>query len=148
MPGQRQRPELLKREHYPHWLKDELRYSDTDRQGHVNNAVYVTFLESARVNLFYLGKKRIAPEGTSLVVAHLSIDYLAEILWPNEVAIGTAIARLGKSSMNFEQGIFVNDVCVAAAETIIVLVDSLSHKPKPLSEPLRLDLKPWLARAP
>ena len=37
---------------YPSRTSADIRYADMDRQGHVNNAVYSTFLESGRVNLF------------------------------------------------------------------------------------------------
>jgi acyl-CoA thioester hydrolase len=40
-------------ETYPHVTHDKLRYSDTDRQGHVNNAVFSTYLETGRVEIFY-----------------------------------------------------------------------------------------------
>ena len=40
--------EITKISYYAHWTKESVRYNDTDRQGHVNNAVFVTFLEAGR----------------------------------------------------------------------------------------------------
>ena len=40
-------------ERYPIHATDKLRYADTDRQGHVNNACFATFLETGRVECLY-----------------------------------------------------------------------------------------------
>ncbi len=40
-------------EDFPHRTFDKLRYGDTDRQGHVNNAVFATFLETGRVEMLF-----------------------------------------------------------------------------------------------
>lgn len=41
------------RDTYARWTRDVIRYADTDRQGHVNNAVFSTFLETGRVDILY-----------------------------------------------------------------------------------------------
>jgi acyl-CoA thioester hydrolase len=46
------KPDLAKIDFHSHWARDVLRYADTDRQGHVNNAVFATFLESGRVRVW------------------------------------------------------------------------------------------------
>ena len=72
---------------------DKLRYGDTDRQGHVNNAVFATFLETGRVELI---EGRSWRDGTaSFVIARLEIDYVAEVLWPGTVDIGTSVEEGG-----------------------------------------------------
>ena len=42
-------------ENFPFRTRDKLRYGDTDRQGHVNNAVFATFLETGRVDMLIGG---------------------------------------------------------------------------------------------
>ncbi len=44
---------------FPVVTTDKLRYCDTDRQGHVNNAVFLTFLETGRVELLYNPVRRL-----------------------------------------------------------------------------------------
>lgn len=52
----------IKLEGFPFRSSDKLRYGDTDRQGHVNNAVFSTFLETGRVELLLTGcGKRLPP---------------------------------------------------------------------------------------
>lgn len=118
-----------------------LRYADTDRQGHVNNAVFATFLESGRVPILYGPDKPIAPEGASFVLARLVLDFRSEIHWPGEVVVGTSILRLGNSSVTLGQGVFFNDRCAATAETVIVMVDEATRKSRPLPESTRKALE-------
>ena len=44
---------------------DKLRYGDTDRQGHVNNAVFATFMETGRVELIYSPQDPLLEDGFS-----------------------------------------------------------------------------------
>jgi acyl-CoA thioester hydrolase len=57
--------------------------------------------------------------------------------WPGEVAIGTAVTRLGRSSMTLGQGIFVDGACVATAHTVIVLMNEETRKSRPFPDETR-----------
>lgn len=139
-------PDPTDRATFAHWVRDLVRYADTDRQGHVNNAVFATFLESGRVRILYDPDSPLAPDGASFVIARLVLDFRAEIRWPGEVDIGTALTRLGRSSVTLCQGIFVGDTCAATAETVIVLMDEATRTSRPLPDPTRAALEPLLWR--
>lgn len=117
---------------YPSVSDDKVRYADTDRQGHVNNALFATFLETARVEIFYDPAHPLAERGAEFVIAHLDLDFLAEIRWPGSVAIGTAVRKIGNSSVTLEQAIFQDGHCVARAEVIAVQIDTATRKASPL----------------
>lgn len=134
-----------KPEDFKAWTTDRLRYCDTDRQGHVNNAVFATFCESGRTSILFENGRPIAPEGFAWVIARLVLDFRSELNWPGEVETGTAVARIGSSSITLKQGIFKEGVCAADAETVIVLMDENSRRAAPLPPEVvaRLeDLKP------
>ena len=116
---------------------EKLRYADTDRQGHVNNAVFSTMLETGRVELLYSLDKPLHSEGCTFVLASLHLDFLGEITWPGRVDIGTRVASVGRSSVPFEQGLFQNDECVATAKTVVVQMNLGSRRSHPLSEESR-----------
>ncbi|WP_119167130.1 acyl-CoA thioesterase [Algihabitans albus] len=130
-------PDPTDRDLYASWTKDILRYRDTDRQGHVNNAVFATFLESGRVAIFYDPEQSLAPEGASFVIARLALDFRAELHWPGDIQIGTSVTRIGTSSMTLAQGLFAKDTCVATAETVLVLMDDITRKSRPLTDSMR-----------
>jgi acyl-CoA thioester hydrolase len=111
-------PAATDRASYKIWTYDKLRYNDTDRQGHVNNAVFATFCETGRVAFLYDEKLDLAAPGCEFVVARLAIDFRAELYFPGKVDIGTRVLRTGRSSFVFGQGVFKDDLCVATAESV------------------------------
>jgi acyl-CoA thioester hydrolase len=122
---------------FPSQTYDKLRYGDTDRQGHINNAVFVTFLETGRVAMLEAGERPLREAGFSFVIARLILDYRAEIFWPGTVEIGTAVKTIGNSSITFTQAIFQGDTCVATAESVLVQVDNTTRRSAPLSASAR-----------
>jgi acyl-CoA thioester hydrolase len=123
---------------------DKVRYADTDRQGHVNNALFSTFLETGRVEVLYNPKFPILAEGSSFVIASLRLDFINEITWPGQVDIGTGILKVGNSSITISQRLFQNDQCVASAETVIVQVDHSTRRSSPLTDQAKNTLAGWL----
>ena len=67
---------------FPLWTRETLRFADTDRLGHVNNAVFATFCESGRVAFFYDPAALLVPPGCAVVIARLVLDFRAEMHWP------------------------------------------------------------------
>ena len=121
---------------YKHWTLINLRYGDTDRQGHINNAVYCSLLEAGRVDYLFVGSETIAGPNTAFVIAKLSLDYLKEMNFPGIAEVGTGLLSLGRTSFRLGQCIFKDGVCVSTAESVIVLTEALSHKPIALPESL------------
>lgn len=113
---------------------DKVRYADTDRQGHVNNAIFATFLESGRVEFLYNPQNPLAAEGAAFVIVNLNVNLLAEINWPGRIDIGTGVTKVGSSSLRLYQGLFQNGRCVATAETVIVQMNEQTRKSQPLSD--------------
>ncbi|NDW04256.1 acyl-CoA thioesterase [Jiella pacifica] len=116
--------------------RDKLRYGDTDRLGHVNNAVFSTFFETGRVELLHVGEAP-PPPGTAFVLARIAIDYRREVNWPGEVVIGTGVEKIGRSSIRLRQALFYNERLCAIAETVIVLMDEASRRSTPLPDEMR-----------
>ncbi len=124
------------------WVsRDKLRYGDTDRQGHVNNAVFATFLETGRVEMLLNGDADLLGENGAFVLARLALDLLREVNWPGEVEIGTRVARVGRSSLSLDQAVFQDGQCVATAETVVVLTDVTTRRSKPFSDEARAFLE-------
>ncbi len=128
--------------------RDKLRYGDTDRQGHINNAVFATFFETGRVEVIYNAGAPLTDEGCSFVLARLLINYRTELNWPGEVTIGSRIVGVGKSSIQLEQAIFQGETCVASGETTIVHFDQTTRKSRPLSDVSLQRIKSLISRAP
>ena len=125
---------LLTLDQYPVHTTEKLRYCDTDRQGHINNAVYSTLCESGRVGFLYDTAQPFIQIGTQFVIVKLGINFIKEMNWPGDVIIGSGVYRVGQSSITLIQGIFQGGSCMATSESVIVLLDEKKRKSTPLSQ--------------
>lgn len=116
---------------------DKIRYGDTDRQGHVNNAVFATFCETGRVEILYDPDRPLMSEGAEFVIVSLNLTFKGEIHWPGEVTIGTYIKKLGNSSIHIGQVLYQGERWVAEAEAVVVQIGRKSRKAVALSEEAR-----------
>ena len=131
-------PERLRLAAYPWTREDEPRFGDMDALRHLNNVAIARIYEDARVRFTDACGFRAALErGHGLLVAEVSIQYLGEGHYPDPLAIGCGIGRIGTSSFVIAQGLFQNDVCIGAAETTLVHVHRREGGALPLSEPGR-----------
>ncbi|MGF1552466.1 MAG: acyl-CoA thioesterase [Paracoccaceae bacterium] len=119
---------------FPFRTFDTIRYADTDRQGHVNNAVFATFVETGRCAFLYDPDAPLAAVGAAFVIAELTLRFRAEIVWPGRVEIGTGVVRVGNSSIGLSHALFQDGRLKATAEAVVVQTDETSRRPRPLSD--------------
>jgi acyl-CoA thioester hydrolase len=128
---------------FPSVTFDKVRYGDTDRQGHVNNAVFATFFETGRVEMLYQPSHEFLSDNCSFVVAKSTLELLAEIHWPGQVDIGTGVVRVGNSSLVIAANLYQHGQLVATSETIVVQVSNTTKTSHPISEATKIKLKPF-----
>ena len=98
---QRPAPQLAD---YPHRVADIIRFGDLDPQGHVNQAVFLTYFESGRVAMFRDQDLGIGVPGVTFVMVRMEVDYMKELRWPGTIEIGTGVAEFGRSSFKVGAG--------------------------------------------
>lgn len=114
----------LTRDRFHFWSREKLRNADTDQFRHVNNAAIASFLEAGRMDLFASPAISALMNGLNVVVGRLSIEFHAEIFYPGEVNIGSAVTRIGRSSFDVLQSVFRDDTSVASAVASCVLMQA------------------------
>ena len=79
----------------------EVEFRDIDGMGHVNNAVYLNYLESAKIDYFrrVLGLSELDEMG---IVGDVRIKFRSPAFLGETLSIGTRVSRLGTKSMEFE----------------------------------------------
>jgi acyl-CoA thioester hydrolase len=109
-----------------------LRWRDVDNYGHVNNAVYLTYLEEARDRWV---RDVFGPE-MNFVIARIAIDYRRELsLDDDEVAVTCRASGYGTSSIRTTEQIMARAGWVAAeSESVIVAHDEESRSSRPLTD--------------
>jgi len=137
---------LPRLEDLPYRLSDNVRFADLDPNNHVNNAVYASYFETARVTLMKDPASGLIPPGLSWVLVRLDIHFRSELHWPGTIELGIGLVKLGRTSTHFDQVVFSEGVCVASARAVTVLVDAQSRKPTPLTDDLIASLAPWWRR--
>ncbi|MDB2240663.1 thioesterase [Halorubrum ezzemoulense] len=112
----------------------DVRFRDIDAMGHVNNAVYATYIEQARTR-FFRDVLDLDISGASTVLASLSIDFRRPVeLDDDAVAVSVEIADLGRSSATMTHDIRIGDAVAAEAEATLVAVDPETGEPTPIPE--------------
>jgi len=116
------------------------RWMDNDIYGHMNNVVHYSLFDTA-VNgwLVEQGVLDFHHGGQIGLVVETGCRYFSELAFPDVVAAGLRVAKLGTSSVRYEIGLFRNDEQQAAAEGffIHVYIDRGTRRPRPLNERLR-----------
>jgi acyl-CoA thioester hydrolase len=127
---------------YPYFKRDILRWGDCDSLGHINNVVFARFFESGRIAFMNdVGAESDVTDADDFVIAHLSIDFLAEMHYPGEVMTGVRVIRTGRSSFRMAEAIFVDGECKATGDAVCVRVSRESGGSAPLSDAFKARLQ-------
>lgn len=138
-PAPRSQPRRTEVGHYP----VQVRFSDVDVYGHVNNVKYFEYLQEARIVLMgRLWEEVPASTGrTSLVVAQVDVDYKVPILHRAAAYDAwTWVTHVGTTSMVVETEIVDGDVLLARARVVLVFFDQETGRPRVPDESVRAPL--------
>ena len=116
-----------------------VRWRDMDAFNHVNNSVYLTYLEEARLQWLQHLAIRIADDSAPVLAAS-NLQYLRPIEWPASLRIELRCARLGNSSITLAHRIIEADDADAVyceGEVVMVWIDPSAGKSVPLPEAIR-----------
>ena len=123
------------------------RYSDYDAKGHVNNAVYFSYFESARVSALAEHFTRTMDMRDAvdppIIVAEARIKYVspARIGQPLEIEISVAEIRTRGFSFHYRIVDARDDRLVAEGETVQVAYDYEAQRPMPIPPAMRAGLE-------
>ena len=99
-----------------------VRYRDLDPLGHVNNAVYASYMEQARTR--YLTEALgTPPADIQAVIAHIEIDFRRSIEGSDDLTVAVRTTEMGESSITMTYEIRANGAISATGETVMVAVD-------------------------
>jgi acyl-CoA thioester hydrolase len=107
---------------FKHELKIQVRFSDLDVMGHVNNAVYISYFELAKAKYFdQVFSQPVNWKETALITANNTVDYYAPVFLYSQVKVLSRIRKLGNKSLHMEQ-LMVDQQLQVKARIISVLV--------------------------
>ena len=123
---------------YSHRL--DVRFRDCDALGHVNNSVYLTYLEQARLHcwreLWGFGEADSPVPG--VIMARAEIDYRLPAHYGQTLEIRIALAAIGRTSFTYDYEIVdEGNRIIASARTVQVMYDYAPAKPVPIPDDIR-----------
>ena len=125
---------------YPHFAPIPTRWMDNDVYGHVNNVVYYAYFDTV-INRYLIADGGLDIAGGAVIglCVESRCTYRKAIAFPEDVDAGLRVAKLGRSSVTYEVGIFARGEDEAAAEGsfVHVFVGRESRRATPIPEPLR-----------
>ena len=126
---------------FPHRMVIDTRFGDTDAMGHVNNARFLTYCESARIA--YWESATGEPVGLpthgaeeSLILADIHVAYRTPAFFGETLTVETRVGHIGRSSFTLEHRITAASSArgparlVATAEAVQVLYDYATARPR------------------
>lgn len=128
------------REGYRHWLAIPTRWMDNDTYGHVNNVQYYSFFDTV-INEYLIRAGGLDPAAGRVVgyAVETHCQFHSPLTFPDVVNAGLRVARIGRSSVRYEIGLFRADEDLAAATGyfVHVFVDRHSQRAVAIPPPLR-----------
>jgi len=107
-------------------------YSDMDTNRHLNNVAFGRLFEEGRVDLTRRVFDVPATPGLTMMLATITIEFLAEARYPGSVEVASAVSHIGGSSFSLGQAASQDGACVALADC--VMVKAVAGRPVPLTE--------------
>ena len=114
----------------------DVRFRDIDAMGHVNNAVYATYLEEARTAYFdEVLDASLADVDT--VLANVSLEFRRPVELGDDVTVGVRVPELGRSSIPMEYEVRADGEIAATGEAVQVAVDGETGESRPIPDEWR-----------
>ncbi len=127
---------------FNHTLSIQLRFSDIDKFGHVNNAAYFTYYDLGKTEYFSEAYPQVNWKKEGIVVAHINVDFFQPIFASDSIAVQTAVTEIGDKSFQLYQQVIdtqsyeVKCVC----KSTMVGFDLQKQQSMPITEECKVSL--------
>ena len=138
---------ILRSSDFKFWTSIQTRWSDMDSLNHINHAAYLSFMETARVNVYielgFPGIKRDMEQST--ILASMEVHYMNQAIHPTKLNIGHRVTRVGHKSFDLISAVFNNedDSLLCAALFKLVSFDYQKNKTIMVPEVIRKRCHPF-----
>jgi acyl-CoA thioester hydrolase len=120
--------------------REAVRFRDLDGMGHVNNAVFMTYMETARLNYFRsLGLGDNPLEG--MILARAEVDFRSPIELGEQVEVGVRTGRIGTKSFDLDQEVRADGRLAAEGKFVLVAFDYSTNRSQEIPESWRARLE-------
>jgi len=139
-----------RRERYAHFRRIPTRWLDVDVYGHVNNVVYYAYFDTV-INGYLVDAGVLDPHGGEIVgfARETMCRFHRPIAFPQAIDAGLRVGHVGRTSVRYEIGLFIEgeDEPAADGHFVHVFVDRVARRPAPLPDDLRAVLQRLVVEA-
>jgi len=138
-------PHRDRRADYPNFLAIPTRWMDNDTYGHVNNVTYYSYFDTVvNEHLVRAGGLDIHHAPAIGLVVETSCRFHRPLSFPDTIAAGLRVAKIGRSSVTYEIALFRGDdeMPAATGHFVHVWVERATQRPIPVPEHIRAALLP------
>lgn len=93
---------------YRHRMPLQMRFNDIDMLGHLNNSVYLTFMDLAKARYFKAvnGGREVDITKMGIVIVNINANFCIPTFFDEEIEVETATVAIGEKSITLEQRIY------------------------------------------
>ena len=132
------------REGYPYVLEIPTRWADNDVYGHVNNAIYYGYFDTA-VNRHLTDHGLLSPSESPVIgiVVETGCRFHRSLAFPDVIEAALRVSKIGNSSVTYELALFRKGdrEPAASGHFVHVYVDRATRRPAPIPPPVRTELE-------
>ncbi len=139
---------LRQKTQFPYWVDEHVRWSDTDKIGHVNNLAFAAYLETGRSLFLRHFTTADGPARALFVLGEITIRFIGEAHWPADIDAGTGVVEIGRKTLHLAQGLFDGDRCIATSESVLVLLDETTRRSRDIPPEVRAWLEDFMVTPP
>lgn len=128
-----------------HTYTFQVRFSDCDGLGHVNNTVYFVYMEEARQEIFRIFNPTLELKRWNLIIASATCDFRKQATYAELLRVHTFLSKIGSSSMVVEHRILnEREERVAEGRAVMIFYNYETQKTEPIPSELRPQLESML----
>ena len=127
------------RQRFPAHIDIPVQWGEQDGFGHVNNAVFIRWLEASRIRYMSLIGVELSREGTGPILAAVSCNFRRQVTFPDTIISGARVTRVGRSSLQIEHAVWskAQRKLVAEGDSTVVMFDYGEQQSVAISESLK-----------
>ena len=127
---------------FPFVAPIEVRFRDLDPLGHVNNAVYLSYFETARIACFTAITGLTSLQELNMILAEVTVTYHAPALFGDRLEAGARVSRMGTKSFDMEYLLVrqPDGRRIASGRSVQVMYDYAGAQTVPISDELRAQI--------
>ena len=125
----------------------DIRFRDLDARGHVNNAVYFTYCEHARLRFYNIELQQNKLSEINFILAHTSCDFIKPVTLADQIVLQVRVKEIGNKSFALIYHLMDRmdtSVVYARADSVLVCFDYEKNVSRPVPDELKAKLSEYL----